>query len=152
MGKQKNKAVNSEEDIKEYMEQEYEDSGYKDHSFSLLDNPLEIATVLFITVYLVYIIWKFTNLVSSGITVADGFDYWLTALARFIPAVVLLVATEIYEKMQMLEYNIKLNSYYMAQYQMNLVSMLDGNPEAYEEETEEDSTDSDGTQKINQNE
>lgn len=113
------------EEIKEYMEEDYEESGYKEHAFSLLDNPLEIFTVLFMIVYLVYVIWQFTNILETGITVSGGFEYWLSAIARLIPAIILLVACEIYEKMQMLEYNIKLNSYYMAQYQMNLVSKMD---------------------------
>lgn len=115
------------EDIKEYMEEDYEESGYKEHTFSLLDNPLEIFTVLFMIVYLVYVIWQFVNAIELGImTLQAGFVFWLGAIAKLIPAIVLLVACEIYEKMQMLEYNVKINSYYMAQYQMNLVSKLDG--------------------------
>lgn len=121
---QESKETDTEE-IKEYMEEDYEESGYKEHTFSLLDNPLEIFTVLFMIVYLVYVIWQFTNILETGMTVSGGFEYWLSAIARLIPAIILLVACEIYEKMQMLEYNIKLNSYYMAQYQMNLVSKLD---------------------------
>ena len=113
------------EEIKEYMEEDYEESGYKEHTFSLLDNPLEMFTVLFMIVYLVYVIWQFTNILETGITFSGGFEYWLSAVARLIPAIILLVACEIYEKMQMLEYNIKLNSYYMSQYQMNLVSKMD---------------------------
>ncbi len=126
MQEQESKEPENAEDIKEYMEEDYEESGYKEHGFSLLDNPLEIVTVLFMIVYLVYVIWQFTNLLGGRMTVSDGFDYWLNAIVRLIPAIVLLVACEIYEKMQMLEYNIKLNSYYMAQYQVNLVSKLDG--------------------------
>ena len=132
---QEEKVTEKAEDIEEYMEEEYEESGYKEHSFSLLDNPLEIFTVLFMIVYLVYVIWQFTNAVELGnITLQAGFEFWLGAITKLIPAIVLLVACEIYEKMQMLEYNVKINSYYMAQYQMTLVSKLDGDGTGSENE------------------
>lgn len=120
---QETKEVDAEE-IKEYIEDDYEESGYKEHTFSLLDNPLEIFAVLFIVAYLFFVIGQFINLLETGITIAAGFEYWLGAIAKLIPAIVLLVACEIYEKIQMLEYNVKINSYYMAQYQMNLVSKI----------------------------
>lgn len=114
-----------EEEIKEYMEEDFEDSGYKEHTFSLFDNPLEIFALIFMVAYLVYAIWKFADILTVGTTVSEGFDYWLGVVARMIPAIVLLVCCEIYESIQLLEYNVKLNSYYMARYQMNVMSKLD---------------------------
>lgn len=120
------KVIQNEEEVKEYMEEDYEESGYKNHEFSLFDNPIEIVTVMFMVVYLVYTIWQFVNNISlSSFDMEAGLDFWISAIGKLIPAVILLVACEIYEKVQMLEYNIKLNSYYMAQYQMMLVSKLE---------------------------
>lgn len=122
------------EDIKEYMEEDYQESGYKEHSFSLFDNPIEIVTVIYVILYLVYAIWKFTDICGNRFAFDEGIEYWLGVVGKLIPAVILLVAAEIYEKIQMMEYNIKLNSYYMAEYQMDLIHRLE--PEEEDEKAE----------------
>lgn len=131
---QEEKVTEAAEDIEEYIEDEYENSGYKEHAFSLFDNPIEISTVVFMFAVFIYSVWKFIVSVDLGdMTWQLGIEYWLDVVGKMIPAVVLLVACEIYEKIHNLEYNVKINSYYMAEYHTSVMSKLTDNSEESEQ-------------------
>ena len=121
------------EDIEEYMDDEYEEGGYDEHEFSLFDSPIEIATVIFIALFSLLKLWYFVDNIGVFDTPLAILEYFIEMCAQLIPAVILIVAVEIHEKMESLEYNIKLNSFYMAKYQEDLIDRIEG----YDEEEEE---------------
>lgn len=126
------------EDIEEYIEEDYDEEGYADHEFSLFDNPLEILTIAFMAIFFIFKVWNFVEIFDTFIDVMAMVEYFLGVVVDLIPAVVLLVGCEIYEKIENLEYNLKINSFYMAKYHEDLLDVLgEYDEEELEEEIEE---------------
>ncbi|MBE5943734.1 MAG: hypothetical protein E7258_02325 [Lachnospiraceae bacterium] len=125
------------EDIEEYIEDDYDEDGYEEHQFSLFDNPLEIATVAFMAIFFIFKVWNFVEIFDTFIDTMAMVEYFLGVAADLVPAVVLLVACEIYEKMEYVEYNLKINSFYMSRYHEDTLEALGEYGEYDEEEVEE---------------
>lgn len=115
----------ADEEIDYDDDEEYEEAGYRVHKFSLFDSPLEILTILFIIGYLIFGIWSFFDLYPNGAALKVVLAFVFDLISKLIPAVVLIVALEIHEKLEMQEYNLRLNSEYMARYQQDLLEKLD---------------------------
>ncbi len=112
------------EDIDYDDDEDFEEAGFKVHKFSLFDSPLEIITILFVIAYLVFGIWKFFDIYPQGAQLKFVIEFVFDLIAKVIPAVILIIAIEIHEKLEMQEYNLRLNSEYMARYQQDLLERL----------------------------
>lgn len=123
------------EDIEEYIEEDYDEEGYAEHEFSLFDNPLEVATVAFMAIFFIFKVWNFVEIFDTFVDFMAMVEYFLGVFADLVPAVVLLVGCEIYEKVENLEYNLKINSFYMAKYHEDTLEVL-GEYDEYDEEEE----------------
>lgn len=97
---------------------------YRDHDFSLFDNPIEAITVVFMVCYAVFSIVQFINTYTIDVDLVTAVEFFLGLAKDLIPGVVLLVACEIYEKLELVLYNLSLNSEYMARYQLNLLEHI----------------------------
>lgn len=106
-------------------EEDLIEAGYKAHKFSLFDSPIEIATIAFMAVYAIYCFVMFAVNNPGGTTLVNIFDFLFDLVLKLIPGIILLVACEIHEKVELLEYNLSLNSEYMARYQMDLLDKMD---------------------------
>ncbi len=105
-------------------DEDYEEAGFKVHKFSLFDSPLEIVTILFVIANLVFGIWSFFDVYPQGAELKVVIGFVFDLIAKTIPAVILIIAIEIHEKLEMHEYNLRLNSEYMARYQQDLLERL----------------------------
>ncbi len=105
-------------------EEELIEAGYKVHKFSLFDSPIEIATIVFMAVYIVYSFIMFAVNNSGGTDIASIFNFLFDLVIKVAPGVILLVVCEIHEKVELIEYNLSLNSEYMARYQMDLMDTI----------------------------
>ena len=105
-------------------EEELEEAGYRVHRFSLFDSPVEIATVVFMALYVIFALCSFAVDNPNGTSFMNIIEFFFGVLLKLIPGVVLLVACEIHEKIEFIEYNLSLNSEYMARYQMDLMDKL----------------------------
>lgn len=106
-------------------EEELIEAGYRVHKFSLFDSPIEIATVVFMVAYVIFAFCSFAFNNPNGTGLMKIFEFLFEVVIKLIPAIVLLVACEIHEKVELLEYNLSLNSEYMARYQMDLMDKLE---------------------------
>ena len=106
-------------------EEELIEAGYRVHKFSLFDSPIEIATVLFMVAYVIFAFCSFAFDNPNGTGFMNIVEFLFDVVIKLIPAGVLLVACEIHEKVEFLEYNLSLNSEYMARYQMDLMDKLE---------------------------
>ena len=105
-------------------EEDLIEAGYKTHKFSLFDSPIEIATIIFMAVYVVFAFCSFAIDNPNGTNLMNIFEFFFELVAKLIPGIILLVACEIHEKVELVEYNLSLNSEYMARYQMDLMDKL----------------------------
>ncbi|MBE5946106.1 MAG: hypothetical protein E7259_04065 [Lachnospiraceae bacterium] len=110
-----------EDDIEDIEEEVGE---YREHEFSLFDNPIEAITVIFMVGYAIFSIVQFINKNTIDVDFITAVEFLFGLAKDLIPAVVLLVACEIYEKLELVLYNLSLNSEYMARYQMNLLEHI----------------------------
>ena len=110
-----------EDDIEDIEEEVGE---YREHEFSLFDNPIEAITVIFMVGYAIFSIVQFINKNTIDVDFIKAVEFLFGLAKDLIPAVVLLVACEIYEKLELVLYNLSLNSEYMARYQMNLLEHI----------------------------
>lgn len=106
-------------------EEELLEAGYKAHRFSLFDSPIEIATIAFMVVFVVYSFIVFALDNRGGTEIANIFNFLFDLVIKLAPGAILLVACEIHEKVELIEYNLSLNSEYMARYQMDLLEKMD---------------------------
>lgn len=107
-----------------YDEEELIEAGYKAHKFSLFDSPVEIATIVFMIIFAVYSFIMFALDNRGGTEIVNIFNFLFDLVLKLAPGVVLLVACEIHEKVELIEYNLSLNSEYMARYQMDLLEKM----------------------------
>ena len=56
--------------------------------------------------------------------IVNIFNFLFDLVIKLAPGVILLVACEIHEKVELIEYNLSLNSEYMARYQMDLLEKM----------------------------
>lgn len=105
-------------------EEDLIEAGYKTHKFSLFDSPIEIAAIVFMVAYVIYSFFAFAAANPNGTDLISIFNFLFELVAKLIPGVILLVACEIHEKVELIEYNLSLNSEYMARYQMDLMDKL----------------------------
>lgn len=105
-------------------EEELIEAGYRVHRFSLFDSPIEIGTVVFMLLYVVFAFCSFAFNNPNGTGLMNIFEFFFDLVIKLIPGIVLLVGCEIYEKVELIEYNLSLNSEYMARYQMDLMDKL----------------------------
>ena len=110
-----------EDDIEDIEEEVGE---YREHEFSLFDNPIEAITVIFMVGYAIFSIVQFVGKNTIDVDFITAVEFLFGLAKDLIPAVVLLVACEIYEKLELVLYNLSLNSEYMARYQMNLLEHI----------------------------
>lgn len=106
-------------------EEELIEAGYRVHKFSLFDSPIEIGTVVFMVLYVVFAFCSFAFDNPNGTGLMNIFEFLFELVMKLIPGIVLLVACEIHEKVEFIEYNLSLNSEYMARYQMDLLDKMD---------------------------
>lgn len=106
-------------------EEELLEAGYKVHKFSLFDSPIEIATIVFMVVYAIYSFVTFAIANPGGTEIINIFNFLFELVLKIAPGVILIVACEIHEKVELIEYNLSLNSEYMARYQMDLMDKLE---------------------------
>ncbi|MBR3834681.1 MAG: hypothetical protein IKJ73_10195 [Lachnospiraceae bacterium] len=106
-------------------EEDLIEAGYKTHKFSLFDSPIEIATIIFMALYVVFAFCSFAIDNPNGTNLMNIFEFFFELVAKLIPGIILLVACEIHEKVELVEYNLSLNSEYMARYQMDLMDKLE---------------------------
>ncbi len=106
-------------------EEELIEAGYKVHKFSLFDSPIEIGAVVFMVLYVVFAFCSFAFDNPNGTGLMNIFEFLFELVIKLIPGIVLLVACEIHEKVEFIEYNLSLNSEYMARYQMDLLDKMD---------------------------
>ena len=97
---------------------------YRTHEFSLFDNPIEAVTVVFMVGFAIYSIVQFIMTNTIDVEFITAVEFILGLIKDLIPAVVLLVACEIYEKLELILYNLSLNSEYMSRYQVNLLEHI----------------------------
>lgn len=107
-----------------YDEEELIEAGYKAHKFSLFDSPIEIATIVFMIIFAVYSFIMFALDNRGGTEIVNIFNFLFDLVLKLAPGVILLVACEIHEKVELIEYNLSLNSEYMARYQMDLLEKM----------------------------
>lgn len=110
-------------------EEDLIEAGYKTHKFSLFDSPIEIATIIFMALYVVFAFCSFAIDNPNGTNLMNIFEFFFELVAKLIPGIILLVACEIHEKVELVEYNLSLNSEYMARYQMDLMDKLNSKDE-----------------------
>lgn len=106
-------------------DEELAEAGYKVHKFSLFDSPIEVATIVFMALYVVYAFCSFAIANPNGTDLMSIFGFFFDLVVKMIPGIILLVACEIHEKVELVEYNLSLNSEYMARYQMDLMDKMD---------------------------
>lgn len=106
-------------------EEELIEAGYRVHKFSLFDSPIEIATVVFMVAYVIFAFCSFAFDNPNGTGLMNILEFFFEVVIKLVPAIVLLVACEIHEKVEFIEYNLSLNSEYMARYQMDLMDKLE---------------------------
>lgn len=127
-----NKVEEAEIEEEEILDDEFDgideedliEAGYKAHKFSLFDSPIEVATIVFMAVYVIYCFVMFAINNPGGTELVNIFDFLFDVVLKMIPGIILLVACEIHEKVELIEYNLSLNSEYMARYQMDLMDKL----------------------------
>ena len=107
-----------------YDEEELIEAGYKAHKFSLFDSPVEIATIVFMIIFAVYSFIMFALDNRGGTEIVNIFNFLFDLVLKLAPGVILLVGCEIHEKVGLIEYNLSLNSEYMARYQMDLLEKM----------------------------
>lgn len=105
-------------------EEDLIEAGYKTHKFSLFDSPIEVATIAFMAVYVVFAFVSFAMDNPNGTGFMNIFEFFFDVINKLIPGIVLLIACEIHEKVELIEYNLSLNSEYMARYQMDLLEKM----------------------------
>ncbi len=105
-------------------EEDLAEAGYKIHKFSLFDSPVEIATIAFMTLYVVFALCSFAIDNPYGAGLMKIFTFLFELVTKLIPGFILIIACEIHEKVELIEYNLSLNSEYMARYQMDLMDKL----------------------------
>ena len=105
-------------------EEDLIEAGYKTHKFSLFDSPIEIATIVFMAAYATYCFFTFAVANPNGTDLISIFTFLFDLVAKMIPGIILLIACEIHEKVELIEYNLSLNSEYMARYQMDLLDKM----------------------------
>ncbi len=121
----KDASVEDEYDFEDDIEAIEDEVGeYKEHEFSLFDNPIEAITVVFAVGYVIFSIVQFININTVDVDFVTAVEFMLGLIKDLIPAVILLVACEIYEKLELMLYNLSLNSEYMARYQLNLLEHI----------------------------
>ncbi len=108
----------------EFDEEDDELEGYQEHKFSLFDSPIEVATVVFMAALFIFRVWDFVNTYINGTDVMNILRFMFDLVLELVPAIILLVACEIHEKMEKMEYNLRLNSEYMAMYQQDLLTRM----------------------------
>lgn len=106
-------------------EEDLIEAGYKVHKFSLFDSPIEIAAIVFMAVYVIYSLIMFAVNNTGGTDLQSIFNFLFDLVWKVVPGVILIVVCEIHEKTELLEYNLSLNSEYMARYQMDLLDKID---------------------------
>ena len=128
-----NDLENKVDDIKDVDEVEADDvdtdeddelEGYQEHKFSLFDSPIEVATVVFMAALFIFRVWDCVNTYINGTDVMNILRFMFDLVLELVPAIILLVACEIHEKMEKMEYNLRLNSEYMAMYQQDLLTRM----------------------------